>query len=267
MYDLVRLGLRSGFRTSGFKGLLLAAALLIGSAMLASSFSGRQPMTVAFDVGLTGMRLVLLLMALFWVQDLLARDIERKSLYFMLAYPISRLEYLLARFITMALLCAVATLLLGGLLLLALWLSSGEYQQLTPPVFGGRYALVLVGIWLDLLVVIAFTLLLSTFSTTPFLPMLLGLAFALAARGLGPSFDYLRHDTFADPAQVRWFKPLLDHSYAWLPDLSRLDWRPLALYGLPVELSTIGLGVLMAVGYIALLLLVAVMVFERRDFT
>lgn len=267
MRDLIRLGLITGLRSSGFRGLLLIAALLIGSAMLASSFSARQPMTVALDVGLTGMRLVLLLMALFWVQDLLARDIERKSLYFMLAYPISRFQYLLSRFVTMALLCAVATLLLGGLLLLALWLLAGDYQQLTPPVFGSHYVLVLVGIWLDLLVVIAFSVLLTTFSTTPFLPMLLGLAFALAARGLGPAFDYLRRDAFADPSQVRWFKPLLDHSYAWLPDLSRLDWRPLALYGLPVELSTIGLGVLMAVGYIALLLLVAVMIFERRDFT
>lgn len=267
MFGFVSLGLRVGLRGSGFKTLLMLAGLLVGAALLASSFSGRQPLTVGLDVGLSGIRFILLFMVLVWVQDLLARDIERKTLYFMLAYPYSRAQFLLARFVSLALLAAMATVLLGGLLLLVLSLFGGEYQQLTPPALDGRYALVLLGIWLDLLVVIAFAVLLCAVSTTPFLPLLLGLAFALAARGLGPTFDYLRNEAFADPTQVRWFKPLLEFSYAWLPDLSRLDWRPLALYGLPVDFAVICLASLMALAYVGLLLCLAVLVFERRNFT
>lgn len=267
MFGLVTLGLRVGLRGSAFKTLLILAALLIGAALLASSFSGRQPLTVGLDVGLSGIRFILLFMVLVWVQDLLARDIERKTLYFMLAYPYSRAQFLLARFASLALLAALAAALIGGLLLLVLSLFGGEYQQLTPPALDGRYALVLLGIWLDLLVVIAFAVLLCAVSTTPFLPLLLGLAFALAARGLGPTFDYLRNEAFADSTQVRWFKPLLEFSYAWLPDLSRLDWRSLALYGLPVDFAVIGLALLMALAYVGLLLCLAVLVFERRNFT
>jgi ABC-type transport system involved in multi-copper enzyme maturation permease subunit len=267
MRHLVRLGIVTGLRANGFKGLFFIAMLVLGFAGLAAGFSGRQPATVAMDVGLSGMRIVLLLMALFWVQDLLARDIERKTIYFMLAYPISRARFLLARFVSVALLTLLATVLLGGLLLLVLWLFRGEYQQLTPVALDERYALVLLGVWVDLLVVIAFAVLLAGLATTPFLPLLIGLAFAMAARGLGSTFDYLRNSSFADPDQVRWFRPLLDYSYVWLPDLSRLDWRPLALYSLPVEVGAVGMALLMALTYIAALMILAILVFQRRNFT
>lgn len=267
MRDLIRLGFSVGLRGSGFKVLLMLALLLNGASLLAAGFSGRHPVTVGFDVGLSGMRLVLLLMMLIWVQDLLARDIERKTLYFMLAYPYSRAQYLLSRFVSLVLLGAMSTALLGGLLLLVMLIFGSDYQQFTPPALDGRYALALVGIWLDLLVVSAFAVLLCCLSTTPFLPFLLGLAFALAARGLGPTFDYLRHAASADPAQVRWFGPVLEYSYLWLPDLSRLDWRAMTLYGLPVDVGALGFAVLMASAYVVLMLAVALLVFQRRNFT
>lgn len=267
MLDLIRLGFSVGLRGSGFRVLLILALLLIGAALLAAGFSGRHPVTVGFDVGLSGMRLVLLLMMLIWVQDLLAKDIERKTLYFMLAYPYSRAQYLLSRFVSLALLGGMATALLGGMLWAVMLMFGSDHQQLTPPALDGRYVLALIGIWLDLLVASTFAVLLCCLSITPFLPFLLGLAFALAARGLGATFDYLRNTALADPTQVRWFGPVLEYSYLWLPDLSRLDWRPAVLYGLSPDFEAIGLAVLMAVAYVALMLSIALLVFQRRNFT
>ncbi|MDA7085154.1 hypothetical protein PH586_01965 [Pseudomonas sp. SA3-5] len=267
MLDLVLMGLRTGSRASGVRLLLGMGVLLVGLALLAASFSGRQPMTVGLDAGLSGLRFLLLVIVLVWVQLLLAQDIERKTLYFMLAYPFTRAQFLLARFMTLALLALLATALLGGLLGLAIGGLGGDYGQLSPVALDGRYALVLVGIWLDLLVVLAFAILLCSLSTTPFLPLLLGLAFALAARGLGPTFDYLRKEAYPDPSTTPWFTAVLDHAYVWLPDLSRLDWRPLALYGLPVDPSAIGLALLMVLSYVTVLLVIAVLVFQRRNFT
>lgn len=265
MLELLQLGVRTGIRGFGIKVLLAIAVLLLGAALLAAGFSGRQPLTVALDVGFSGLRLVLLLMTLFWVQELLARDIERKTLYFVLAYPISRRQYLLARYGSAAVLSGAAVLVVGGLLWLAVTLFGSDYAQATPPALDGRFAAVLLGIWLDLLVVLAFAFLLACLSTTPFLPMLLGLAFALAARGLGPTFDYLRHNQFADPDQARWFGPLLEYAYAWLPDLSRLDWRPWVLYNLPAEPLAALTAVLMALAYVTLALSLAGAIFSRRN--
>lgn len=267
MKQLLILGVLLGLRTHGTRVFAAVVCLVMASALLAAGFSGRQPLTVALDVGLSGMRIVLLVMALFWVQELFARDIERKTLYFVLAYPMSRAGYLLARYGAAAVLCGLAVLLTGALLWLAVGVFDGGYTQSRPPALDLRFFLVLWGIWLDLLVVLAFAFLLSSLSTTPFLPLLLGLAFALAARGLGPTFDYLRNSQLADPLQARWFGPLLDHAHVLLPDLSRVDWRPWVLYDLPVEGGALLLGSAMALAYAVAALGLASLVFGRRNLT
>jgi Cu-processing system permease protein len=266
MYELTRLGVRMGSRGLGFRVLLLTTLVLLGMAFLAGNFSGRQQLTVALDVAFSGMRIVLMLMVLVWVQDLLARDIERKSVYFMLAYPVARWQFLLSRFIAVAVLSGMSLLFIGTVFCVLLYLFGSSYAQMRSPALDWSYWLVLVGMWLDLLVVAAFALLLATLSTTPFLPFLLGLAFALAARGMGPTIDYLRGER-SDPLHERLFSPLLDHAYVWLPDLSRLDWRVLSLYDLPPEPLAMVLAALNALAYIIALTGLATLVFQRRNLT
>lgn len=265
MFELVRLGVRSGLRGQGFRILLIITCLLLGTALLAGSFSGRQPLTVSLDVGLSGLRFVLLLMVLLWVQDLLARDIERKTIYFVLAYPVSRGQFLASRFIAVLALSALALLVVGGALWLMLQLFGSGYSGLVPPDLGSAYLWALLGIWLDLMVVAAFAILLASLSTTPYLPLLLGFAFALAARGLGSTIAYLR-SARSDPLHETLFSPLLEHAYVWLPDLSRLDWRGLSLYRLAPDYTSMGLAVLNAGAYTLLLLVLAMMIFKRRNF-
>lgn len=267
MLELTLQGMLSSARSQGLRILLIVVLLLLGSAILAASFSARQPLTVALDIGFTGMRLLLLLMALLWAQELFARDIERKTLYFVLAYPISRRRYLIARYCSAALLTGFCVLLVGGLLWLAVTFYGSSYAQATPPALDSRFIAILFGIWLDLLVVLAFAFFLASVSTTPFLPLLLGLAFALAARGLGPTSDYLRSSQLARADQPDWLIALLEYSFAWLPDLSRLDWRAWALYNLPADWQSSLIAVIMALAYIALLLSLAGSIFSRRNLT
>ena len=266
MFELIRLGLRVGWRGVGLRVLLPLALLVMVASVLGSGFSGRQPSSVALDIGLTGLRLVLLVVVLLWVQDLFARDIERKTVYFMLAYPVTRTQYLLSRFLTVALLALLALTLVGGLLWLSLQLGSG-YTQARPVATDSKLLLVLLGVWIDALVVIAFALCIASLSTTPFLPLILGLCFGMAARGLGPTLDYLLHGERASSFQIALFGPVLEQAFLWLPDLSRLDWRPIALYDLAVPWTLVGLGVLSALGYMVLLLALASAIFGRRSFT
>lgn len=266
MLELIRLGLKVGWRGVGLRVLLPLALVVVVASLLGSGFSGRQPTTVALDIGLSGLRLVLLVVALLWIQDLFAKDIERKTVYFMLAYPVSRTQYLFSRFLTVALLTLFALLLIAGLLWLSLQLSSA-YVQVTPVSVGYKYLLVLFGVWLDILVITAFGLCIASLSTTPFLPLILGLCFGMAARGLGPALDYLMNGATASAFQVGLFGPVLEFSFLWLPDLSRLDWRPLSLYDLQVNWGMFGLAIVSALGYMGLLLALASAIFGRRSFT
>ncbi|SHF66206.1 ABC-type transport system involved in multi-copper enzyme maturation, permease component [Lampropedia hyalina DSM 16112] len=266
MWELTKTGWASGIRSHSIRWLLMIAVAVIFIAWLAANFSARQPATVALDVGLSGIRLVLMLMALFWVQELLGKDIERKSLYFVLAYPVSRGVYLISRFLAVAALLALGVLLLGLALGAVMAMLPVSYEQPTPIRLGGSYALVLLGIWLDLLVITAFALLLCSLSTTPFLPLILGCFFALAARSLGVSLQFLLMPGMEGSTENRYLLPVLNAAQWLLPDLSRLDWRDLSLYGLPVQWPVLGWAVLMALAYCGLLLSLATWKLKRREF-
>ncbi|MOA31271.1 hypothetical protein D3C78_1524200 [compost metagenome] len=149
---------------------------------------------------------------------------------------------------------------------LVLQVLPGTYAQSTPVNLGGSYLLVLLGIWLDLLVIAAFALLLCSLSTTPFLPLILGCFFALAGRSLGVALDYLTDPATADPDQARILLPLLEVAKWLLPDLSRLDWRDLALYDLWQGAAPLLWASLMALTYCVLLLALAARQFGRREF-
>lgn len=264
MRELIFLGFKGGLRGIGLRVLLIVGFIVLTASLLAAGFSGRQPATVALDVGLSGLRFATLILVLLWVQDLFARDIERKTVYFVLAYPVTRWQYLFSRFVAVALLALLAVALVGALLWLSL--QRDGYPQQMPVALGGKYLLVMASIWLDALVVCSVALCLASLSTTPFLPLLLGFAFGIAARGLGPALDYLKGER-ADPLSASLFGPVLEYSFAWLPDLSRLDWRPLVLYDLNVPWQALGLAVLNAAGFMGLMLVFSALIFQRRNFT
>ena len=54
----------------------------MGGAYLAAEFSGRQPGTVALDVGLSAIRIIGLLLVLFWCQEMVGKEIERRTVFF-----------------------------------------------------------------------------------------------------------------------------------------------------------------------------------------
>lgn len=258
---------RSGFRSRSIIAILILGILLVGVAFLSASFSPRQPTTVALDVGLSGMRFSLVLFALFWVQELVAREIERRTVVYALSYPISRGAYLLGRFLGILGLLVLATLLLAVLLWLTVLLVSGVYEQGFFPGLGVPFWVAVTGLWIDAAVVAAFSLLIASLSTVPMLPVALGVLFAISGKALGAVIDYLRRGADDDPEFVARFGPIIDVIQWVLPDLSRLDWRAWPMYELSIGAQSIGLSIAMAVGYTIVLLGLAVLVINRREFS
>jgi ABC-type transport system involved in multi-copper enzyme maturation permease subunit len=256
---------RAGLRSRSIQAVLALGVLLVGVAYLSASFSPRQPRTVALDVGLSGLRVSLILFALFWVQELVGREIERRTVLFSLTYPVARGNYVLGRYLGVIGLLGLAALILGVLLWFVVATTGGDYQQSFAIAGGPPYWLTVFGLWADAAVVAAFALWLSTFSTVPMLPLALGLAFAVGGKSLGAVAEYMAKGADGDPAMMR-FAPVIDAIQWLLPDLSRLDWRAWPMYGLAPEGLAIGLGLMLAASYIALLLALAVITFSRREF-
>jgi ABC-type transport system involved in multi-copper enzyme maturation permease subunit len=267
MWEFCLSAWRSGFRSRSVHAILILGVLLVGVAYLSASFSPRQPKTVALDVGLSGMRFSLVLFALFWVQELVGREVERRTVMYALSYPVSRAAYIIGRYLGILGLLALAALLLGLLLWLTTLSVGGAYDQSFRLGLGWPFWLTIFGVWVDAALVAAFALWVASLSTVPMLPVALGVAFAVAGKSLGAVIEYLGRGGDGDPEFVARFNPLIEAVQWVLPDLSRLDWRVWPMYELFPGFPAIALGLLMATGYAAVMLALAVMTFSRREFS
>lgn len=258
---------RSGFRNRVFFAVLLLGVALVGVAYLSSSFSPRQPLTVALDVGLSGMRLSLVLFAITLVQDLVGREIEQRSVVLTLSYPMNRSAYLIGRYAGVLALVGVAALILAMLLWIAVMMSGLHYEQQFRVELGVPFWVAVFGVWLDVAVVAAFTLWIATLSTVTMLPLALGAVFAIGGRALGSVFDFVSKGADGQVDLAARYGPLLDVVHWVLPDLSRLDWRAWPMYGLVPDIQTMGLATSMAVAYAMLMIGLAIHAFSRREFS
>lgn len=258
---------RSGFRGRGARLIVFLGLLTAATAWLAAEFSGRQPETVALDVGISLIRLFGALLILFWVTELLGKDLERRTIYFVLAYPFARGTYILSRFAAVAALAAIAVIGLGLFTLAAWWLvaHSGYHQANPVHLQGVALLLTLLLIWIDLLAIGAFALLVAALSTTPMLAFFAGMAFAVSARSLGPILAYLSSGE-ATEKLAHTYQPLLDAIHWIIPDLSRLDTRSTILYDIWPDTSAILWSGMSTALYSMIVLTLSIAFFQRREF-
>lgn len=234
-------------------------ALLVLVVWMAAQFSGRQPATVALDVGLSVLRLALPLLLVLQLQELICREFDRRLFLTSLTYPRPRVNWLLGRWSAMVFVC-LGTLLLLALVLAGMVLLIGQgYLQATPVSLGKAYWITIGFMAVDLLVLLAVATLLSVVASTPGFVLLGTLGFMLIARSYSAVLALLNSEVGLVGDVERYRANLGALSYL-LPDLGALDVREIALYGrmdlLPVDwpmLLAAGLAYMLAFLFLALL--------------
>ena len=258
----IRLAMRARYLwLAGCSLLVLALAVL-----LAAQFSGRQPATVALDIGLSVVRLLLPLVLVLMTQELLSREFDRRYFLSSLTYPRPRHRLLLGRFL------AVAALTLGLLLVMALalatlvWLVGQGYAQGTPVALDHHYLVSIAFVGVDLLLLTALACLLAVVASTPSFVLIGTFGFMLVARSFAAIVELLSRDAsvVGDAESYRAGVGLLGYL---LPDLGALDVRMITLYGsmdfLPADWPWL---LVSSLAYVVALLALAVWTLQRKRF-
>lgn len=258
----LRLAVRAHYLWLAGCGLLVLGL----TAVLAAQFGGRQPATVALDVGISVIRLLLPLVLVLMTQELLSREFERRYFLSSLSYPRPRHQLLFGRFL--AILALTLTLLFAMALVLGLavyWVGQ-DYAQSSPVALGVNYLVVIAFIALDLLLLATVASLLSIVASTPGFVLVGTLGFLLIARSYGAIVDLLTHQAGL-VSNTEGYRASLGVLGYLLPDLGALDVRMLALYGKPEFLpADWPLLVLSNLGYGLALLALAVWALQRKRF-
>ncbi len=259
-------GFRLAFRAR-FGWLAIGSLLVLAiAAFLSAQFSGRQPATVALDIGLTVIRLLLPIVLVSMTQELLSGEFDRRYFLNTLSYPHPRHGLLLGRFIAVAILSLVLLLLLAAALALLAWVIGQGYAQSTPVALGIHYLITIAFIGLDLLLLTAVATMLAVVASTPSFVLIGTFGFMLVARSFSAIVELLTLNAgvVSDADGYRSRIGILSYL---LPDLGALDVRMVALYGklelLPADWPWL---VLSSVTYMVGLLSLAVWSLNRKRF-
>lgn len=204
--------------------------VVVLAAWMAAQFSGRQPATVALDVGLSVIRLAVPIIGILLLQELVTREFDRRLYLTSLTYPRNRGAFLLGRF------CAVLALVMLLLAVLAAGLASvvgllaADYQQSTPVSLLSEYWITLGLVYVDAFVVLAVGLLFAVVASTPSFVLVGAVGFMLVARSFSAIVLLLREEGWLVGNAEAYGGALGVLGYL-LPDLAALDVRQISLYG------------------------------------
>lgn len=262
MPHLVLITLKGVLRDRIYHGILLIALLFLFIPS-ASSFSMRQVPELAITLSLSLTSFLLLLLAIFLGGTSLWKDVERRYVQSVLGgTPTSRTSYVLGKYFGVSLFVTITALLLGLMSLAAIWYTASAYPP-DRPLLWQNIALAVFFDALKYALLIAVAFLLSTVSTSFFLPVFGTVATFLAGSATQEVFDYLHS------AQGEKFSALIKNSalffYYVLPNFSAFDLKANAIYGLPLDIGGLLLTLAYGVVYIAILLSIASFLFTRRE--
>jgi ABC-type transport system involved in multi-copper enzyme maturation permease subunit len=211
------------------------------------------------------MSLMGLFIAVFIGIGLIAREIDRRSIYAVLAKPVRRHELLLGKYVGLVgtLFVNLAVMALAYYLVLVYigsTLSAAALKAASAPPTDPRLLLAVMMIGLELALVTAVALFWSTFSSSALLSA--GLTVGLYVAGQFGADLKNFEQVVKSPAAGLVGRGL----YYLLPNFAAFDIKAEVVHALPIEPGYLAFTAGYAVVYIALLLTASVLIFSRRDF-
>jgi ABC-type transport system involved in multi-copper enzyme maturation permease subunit len=255
---------RESVRDKVLYNLVAFAVLMIAASFLVGQLTAGQDVKIIKDLGLSATSIFGLFIAVFIGIGLVSKEVERRSIYSLLAKPIDRHQIVLGKFFGLALTLAVnlAVMAIALYAVLALMIALGDPSLAAAsdarpldPALLKAFGLIFV----ELSLVTAIALCLSTFSTP-----IVAAALTFGVYVVGHFSADLRNfrDVVDSPAAAR----LASGLYWILPNLAQFDVKADVVHGQPIAIGYVAIAIAYAVVYTSMLLTLSMLIFSRRDF-
>jgi ABC-type transport system involved in multi-copper enzyme maturation permease subunit len=255
---------RESVRDKVLYNLVLFAVVLTAASYLIGQLTAGQDVKIIKDLGLSATSIFGLFIAVFIGIGLVSKEVERRSIYALLAKPIHRYQLVIGKYcglmLTLAVNVAVMAAAIYVVLAYMVWSVPASVQSAwDAPALDPALLKAVTLIFVELMLVTAVALCFSTFST----PML-SAAFTFGLYIVGHFSGDLRNfqQVVDSPAAARLARGL----YWVLPNLAQFDVKADVVHGAHVPLGYMAIAVAYAAVYVGALLAIAVLVFSRRDF-
>ncbi len=225
--------------------------LFMGLCFALGQLSYNEIFRLSVSLGLSGIHFCFMGLAIFLGCSVFFREIERKTIYTLLARPLSRGQYLLGKYL--GLLSVLLTLLFGFVLCFTLV----EYLLAMPILLTSYYAF--VGFFFEAAILLSVTFFFASFSK-PFLSITGSLAFFLIGHWVASLEAFIEKSTSVSFYLIG---QVIIHTF---PNLEALNWRPFAISQSPVPAYELSFAFATAALWALFFFMLSLIIFRRKDF-
>jgi len=229
--------------------LFFAATTIFGSKILGWISIG-QDVKIVKDICLAAMSVFGVLIAIFVGANLVYKEIDKKTLYTILAQPLHRYEFVLGKYLGLLAILAVSLVIMTGVSTVYLMLMGGSVTV--------TWFQAILLIYAKLALITGFALLLSAL-VSPIMGAIIVFCVYVAGhatevfKDLPPQFD----DTVS--------KYILEAAYYVIPNLNTFNLQSEAANNVPVAPAYVPFALVYGLAWTAMLLILACLAFEGRD--
>ncbi len=231
--------------------LIVVGVLFALSSYVMSLLTIGDKVKVIKDIGLASINFFCVLIAIFSGINLVFKEIERKTIYNIVSKPISRSSFILGKFSGLALTLAVALAAMGAIFFIFLFISTGE--------FDARIVFYFILLYFELLIISAVSILFSSFST-PILSSIFTISIYLIGH-ISWTFNEFKH------LLAGGFKKIVAYLFYYIiPNLEKLNIKNSIVLENRFSGDILFTSMLYAVCYISAILILAVLIFNKKEF-
>ncbi|MDH4187319.1 MAG: ABC transporter permease [Nitrospira sp.] len=242
---------RETIRDKILYNLVLFAVLLIGTSVLLGTLTIGEQARIINDLGLAAINLVAVVIAIFVGIGLVTKELERRTIYTILARPITRVQFVLGKYLGLGFIVFVNIAIMFGMFLGTI--------GLTGNIIHGSLFQAVALILVETLLVMAMALFFSTFTSS-----ILSATMTLGLYVIGHLTSDLKD--IAEKSQSQLTEAILTALYYACPNLELLNVKGQAASGLVIEIGYLATATAYGLLYAGLLLTGACLIFQRRDF-
>jgi len=261
MLEFAKLTIKALIRERGFF-IIASLCLLFLCVPVFSSFSMRQCQEVGISMCLTINSFMLLILTIFSGISTMWKDIEKKSVYTLLSYPVARSNYLLGRFLGCVMLLLIISIVDMIISIPVIKICAGMYKS-SLPIKWSTIILAHFMILLKYILLLSISFVIISVSTSFFTPFFITIASYIGGNSIQSIYDYIFKE--AGKIYPLWFKKIVKLIYYIMPNFSSFDLTAYAAYSLKLNLYSVGITCLYTIFYSAIMLSLSCIIFSKRD--
>lgn len=267
VFSLAMITFKEGIRNRALFGIALLALLLFGLNITIAGFFMRDIGKVTVDMNLSALSFAGLLLVFFVGVNLMAKDIDRKTIHLVLSKPISRAQYIWGKYLGIQLFVSLCLLLL----IICSCLTVGLLLYLYPNYFiGFSWAIFFVASFFVLIkfsVLTAIVVFFSAITSSSLITLIFSISVYVAGVTIEEVVFYLKSEFAAQEKIIsESLTVFIDIVSYLLPNFAVFDFTLEAAHGLTIASDRLFLACGYATSYIVILLLLGSFIFSRREF-